>query len=122
MLNRLKKTFYWKNFVKYEDKTDKDGFLQGLAPVYSETLSARANVSANIGSADMELFGHLLEYDRVIVTKQTDIELNENSIVWLDGKQPPEPHNYIVVRKSVSNNVVTFALKRVEVGTNENQG
>ncbi len=120
MLSRLKKTFYWQNFVGYKDKTDDKGLLLGTFPEYSETFSARANVSANKGSAEAEMFGNLLEYDRVIVTRQTDIDMDENSIIWLDGAKPPKPHNYIVARKAVSNNIAVFALKRVEVGNETN--
>ncbi len=120
MLNRLKRPFYWQNFAGYEDRTDDDGVLAGTFPTYSETFSARANVSANKGSAEAEMFGNLLEYDRVIVTRQTDIDMNENSIIWLDGAKPPDPYNYIVARKAVSNNIAVFALKRVEVGNEDN--
>lgn len=120
MLSRLMKIFYWQNFVEYKDKTNNSGLLLGTFPVYSETLSARANVSANKGSAEAEMFGNLLEYDRVIITRQTDIDMDENSIVWLDGTKPPKPHNYIVARKAESNNIVAFALKRVEAGNEDN--
>ena len=121
MLSRLMKQFYWKNFEGYKDKVDKDGYLTGTEIIYSKTLSARANVSANKGSADSEVFGNLLEYDRVIITRDTELDLSENSIVWLDGAKPPDPHNYIVVRKALSNNYLLFALKRVET-SNETTG
>jgi len=120
MLNRLKRPFYWQNFAGYEDRTDDAGVLAVTFPTYSETFSARANVSANKGSAEAEMFGNLLEYDRVIVTRQTDIDMNETSIIWLDGAKPPDPYNYIVARKAVSNNIAVFALKRVEVGNEDN--
>lgn len=115
MLERLKKRFYWKNFVGKEDVFDDNGLFQRSVPKYSDAFEARANISSNKGTAEAETFGALLEYDRLIVSEDVTIDMNENSIVWLDGVQPPAPYNYIVVRKSVSNNYVVFALKRVEV-------
>lgn len=116
MLDRLKARFYWKNFVELEEKYKENGLFDGFTPSYSEVFSARANISANKGTAETEMFGNLLEYDRTIVARGDEIDMDENSIVWLDGAIPPDPHNYIVVRKSVSGNYTVFALKRVEVG------
>lgn len=118
MLDRLKQTVKWQNFTKYKDKFDENGEFIGSLPEHSETLTARVNVSAAKGTAEQEMFGALLEYDRTIAVKH-DIPMDENSIVWLDGKEPPEPHNYIVVRKSKSGNYTVFALKRVEVGADD---
>lgn len=113
-LDRRKQTFYWQNFLKFEDKFDENGQFLGTFPKYGETQSARANVSAAKGAAEQEMFGNLLEYDRTIAVK-FPIDLNENSLVWLDGAKPPDPHNYIVARKSQSGNYTVFALKRVEL-------
>ncbi len=116
MLDRLKKRFYWKNFVKLKKKFKQNGLFDGFDPLYSEVFSARANISSNKGTAEAEMFGNLLEYDRTIVVRGDEINMDENSIVWLDGVMPPDPHNYIVARKSASGNYTVFALKRVEVG------
>lgn len=109
----------WKNFSRYTDKYDDNGELLGTLPEYSEPLTMRVNVSAAKGTAEQEMFGTLLEYDRTIAVKH-DIDMDENSIVWLDGKPVTEPHNYIVMRKSKSGNYTVLALKRVEISGDEN--
>lgn len=114
MLERLKQTLYWQNYEKSANDYDLDGNFIGDEPVYGETQSIRANISAARGAAEQEMFGNLLEYDRTIAIR-FQIDINENSIVWLDGAKPPEPHNYIVLRKSQSNNYTVLALKRVEL-------
>ncbi|MCM1276057.1 MAG: hypothetical protein NC299_11960 [Lachnospiraceae bacterium] len=114
MLERVKQTFFWQNFKGYKDKFDDDGQLLGTFPEYSETQSARANISAAKGTAEQEMFGALLEYDRTIAVK-FPLDMDEHSLVWLDGAEPPKPHNYIVVRKSQSGNYTVFALQRVEL-------
>lgn len=114
MLERLKQTLYWQNFDGYKDEYDLAGNILGTFPSYGETKSARAHISAAKGAAEQEMFGNLLEYDRTVAVK-FQIDMNENSVVWLDGAKPPEPHNYIVVRKSQSGNYIVLALKRVEL-------
>ncbi len=120
MLDRVKQTLYWQNFKGYKDEYDEDGQIRGTFPEYSETMTARANISSAKGAAEQEMFGNLLEYDRTIAVKRS-LPINENSIIWLDGSKPPDPHNYIVVRKSQSGNYTVFALKRVEL-SNEMRG
>lgn len=115
MLERLKTTLYWKNYIGDEESYDDEGNYLGDIPRYSDEFSARMNISPNKGTADNELFGNLLDYDRTIATKDTAISITENSILWLDGAKPPAPHNYVVLRKAVSNNIAVFAIKRVEV-------
>ena len=114
MLERLKSTLYWQNFAGYVDKTDEYGNILGTVPEYGETQMARVNISAAKGAAEQEMFGALVAYDRTIAFKHT-LDINENSIVWLDGAKPPQPYNYIVKRKSVSNNYTVLALQRVEL-------
>ena len=40
--------------------------------------------------------------------------IDENTIVWF-GAAPPDPHNYIVVRKADSKNGILYALLEVTV-------
>lgn len=121
MLERVKKTLYWQNFLKYADKTDENGYILGTYPEYGEVQTTRANISTEKGEAVQEMFGALKEYDRVLLVRH-QIDMNENSLVWLDGAKPPQPHNYIVLRKAISNNYTAFALQRVELGDNTDDG
>ena len=114
ILERAKRTLYWQNFIGYTDEYDDEGQFIGTFSKYGETQTARASVSAAKGAAEQEMFGNLLEYDRTVATK-FPLDMNENSLVWLDGEKPPDPHNYIVARKSQSGNYTVFALKRVEL-------
>lgn len=115
MLERLKTTLYWKNYMGDVERYDDEGRYLGDEPTYSDVFEARLNISPNKGSSERELFGNLLDYDRTIATSNTSIGIDENSILWLDGIAPPSPHNYVVLRKAVSNNIAVFAIKRVEV-------
>lgn len=114
MLERLKRPLYWKNFVKREKRYDLSGQYLGEFPSYGETQYIRANISVVTGAAEQELFGNLLEYDRIIKVRY-DVDIDENSLVWLDGVEPPAAHNYIVKKKAVSGNYTLLGLQRVEV-------
>lgn len=114
MLERLKRPLYWKNFVKREKRLTMSGEYLGEYPVYGETQYIRANISVVTGGAEQELFGNLLEYDRIIKVRY-DVDIDENSLVWLDGIEPPAAHNYIVKKKAVSGNYTLLGLQRVEV-------
>ena len=115
MLERIKQSFFWKSFKGYADKRDSNGYLIGTFAEYGDPQTARANVSAAKGFAEQEMFGNLLNYDRVIVSRIA-LDMDENSLVWLDGETPDKsPHNYIVSRVSKSGNYTVYALKRVEL-------
>lgn len=117
MLERVKQSFFWKKFKGYADKRDSNGYLLGTFAEYGEAQAARANISAAKGTAEQEMFGNLLDYDRVITSK-VPLDMDENSLVWLDGEAPDKsPHNYIVTRVSKSGNYTVYALKRVELSS-----
>lgn len=42
-------------------------------------------------------------------------EIDENSILWVDGADTSGPHNYIVKEKSVWKNSAQYAIKQVDV-------
>lgn len=116
MLERLKRQVYFRQYLGLQDELDENNDIVGQAPVYSETFSERMGQSAAKGTAESAIFGNLLDYDRTLTTKHLDCPMAENSIVWLDGAVPENnPHNYIVLRKAVTNNYVVYAVKRVEV-------
>ena len=88
-----------------------NAYHPGLAPLRAEKTALEKEIRA----AGDEEKPALLEKRRQLAV-QEEINMDENSIVWLDGVMPPDPHNYIVARKSASGNYTVFALKRVEVG------
>ena len=58
---------------------------------YSTPTAIKANVSPATGQSDTEMFGNLTDYDRVILTADTTLEIDENSIFWIDTTPPQEP-------------------------------
>lgn len=72
-------------------------------------------VSPNKGSSEVEQFGSTEDYDRTATTADTKVEINENSVLWVDGADTDGPWNYIVKLKAVWKNSVQLAIKKVTV-------
>ena len=114
-LGRNKQTLYYATYVS-ETEIVRNGLKTGhYESTYSSPVKARMNISPARGSAVSEPFGINTNYDKTAVTYDTNCPMDEKSIVWV-GIEPTEPHNYVVARKAVSLNSVTYALKEVTNG------
>ncbi len=114
-LGRNKTTLYHAEYVS-EVQTERNGLKTGhYESSYTDPVKERMNISPARGSAISEPFGIDTDYSKTAVTSNMNTAMDEKSIVWI-GKDPSEPHNYVVVRKAVSLNHITFALKEVTNG------
>ena len=122
---------------------DEDGDETGeVIPCYEEAEGYYANVSPATGQAQVEQFGSLDEYDKVIFTADTGCPIDEHTVLFLD-KEPeyrtvvvghqtvvdPETgretqkditvklpvYDYIVRRVAQSLNCVSIAVRKVTV-------
>lgn len=84
-------------------------------PSYSELKSAMLCVSPNKGNSEVEQFGSNEDYDRTATTADTMCEIDENSVLWVDGADTDGPYNYIVKRRAPWKNSIQYAIKRVTV-------
>ena len=116
LLDRNKKTIYFKTFTKVEQNTDSNGLYTGeYSPTYSELQTIRVHVSPASGAAVQELFGIETNYALIILTEDMNCALDEYSIVWVD-KDTAKGHNYVVARKSKGLNHIAYALNEVDHG------
>ena len=113
---RNRKKFY---YALYQDKVeivDEDGYKTGeWGTGYSEPIMAKGNISPATGNSNTEQFGNLENYDKVIVTHDMNIPIDENSILWVDQLDTEEEHDYIVKRVAKSLNVVSIAIAKVNI-------
>ena len=111
-----KKTFY---FRPYEGKTeilDDDGYGTGNYQLSYGTLhECRGSISPNKGRASIEMFGTDLSYNKTIIVDDMDIEMDENSIVWIKKDPIAQPHDFVVVARADGLYNVSFAIKEVDV-------
>lgn len=107
---------FYKNYEGDQEIIDPWGNHTGIyAPIYSDLKSTMIAVSSSKGSSELYEFGTLLEYDRTMTTSDTKCEINESSILWVDGADTDGAYNYIVKRRAPWKNGILFAIKEVTV-------
>ena len=119
---------------------DEDGNETGeIIPEYESAVQMWANISPAMGQAQVEQFGSLEGYDKVLFTKDMDCPIDENTLLFID-KQPEytsvvthrvvdvstvseivsvtyqQPANdYVVKRVAKSLNAIAIAVRKVNV-------
>lgn len=130
-------TDFW--FCQYDPSirhivVDENGNETGeVVPHYGEVNPFWANVSPAAGAAQFEQFGNMGNYDRVIVTRDMECPINENSVLFLD-KEPEyteletegeggetvtyllPKYNYLVKSVARGLDAIAIAVRKVDVG------
>ena len=120
-LQRNKRDVWYSLYLGETEMTDADGNYTGETAIsYAEPVKIRANVSPATGQSNMEMFGNLTDYDRVIVTDEVDIPVDENSVIWIDMTPEDGEYNYVVRRVARSFNSVSIAVRKVDVTDADN--
>ena len=111
-------------YLLYDHKgpvKDEDGNETGESQVFYKTaVQMCANVSAATGTAQVEQFGNLAGYDKVIVTDDLTCPIDENTVLFLD-KEPEYDddglplYDYLVKRVAKSLNSISYAVSKVSV-------
>jgi hypothetical protein len=97
---------------------DSEGFETGEnVKSYSKPMKKRMSVSAANGNVQSDIFGNITQYDRVLITDDPKIKVDENSIFFIERPYTekgglPEP-DYVVAGIARSLNYVSIAVKQV---------
>lgn len=115
-LRRNQTAIYYKNYIGEDEIIDEYGNATGsFEKKYGGLKKIDISVSGNIGTSEYQTFGKNLDYDRTLSTSDMSCDIDENSILWLDGADTGKPHNYIVKKRSPTINQIQFAIKQVNV-------
>lgn len=97
---------------------------------YSNLIKCKGNISAAQGEVQSRQFGDSESYDKVIVLDNTNIPIDEYSILWVDTTPLVDnscqlvlnddgevitPHDYIVKKVARSLNSISIAISKVSV-------
>lgn len=89
--------------------------------VYELPTYMEANISAENGKTQTEMFGSDADYDRVIVSDEINCPMDEHSVLWVD-KEPeydgdgyPSKWDYIVKKVAHPLDSIAYAIKKVDV-------
>lgn len=92
-----------------------------IIPKYGEAQELWANISAARGASQVEAFGDVDNYDKVICTTWMDCPIDENTVLFID-KQPETvtvgdvslpKYDYVVKRVAKSMNNIMIAVAKV---------
>lgn len=115
-LERNKVDVYYANYTGKVDAVDEDGNFTGeTISSYTDPKLLRINTSPASGEVTTQLFTPLTDYDRVLLTDDTSLDVDENTVFWIEADPVTEPFNYIVKKKAKSLNSLGIAVKEVKV-------
>lgn len=112
---------YYKLYQGEEEIIDEYGNPTGSYAVQYGPLNLTSLcVSPNKGTSDVQQFGSLEDYDRTMTTADTSCEIDEDTVLWVDGADTSGPWNAIVKERAPWKNSVSYAIKMVKISTGEN--
>lgn len=116
-LMRNKRPIVFKNFVSTGYAVDSQGRKTGQKEVvYSGPITVYGTVSTPTGSITLEMFGTNEVYDKIVVLDQTDINISETSILWIDVQYADGvPYDYKVKKVIRNHNFLTIGVRKVDV-------
>lgn len=120
IMERNKQKLTYLLFDHSESLVDEYGNETGESRViYQEPIVLFANISPAGGTSQVEQFGNLTGYDKVVVTDDISCAIDENTVLFVD-KEPEykdgDPiYDYIVKRVAKSLNSISYAIARVDV-------
>lgn len=121
-LKRNKRPVWYCLYQGETELTDSDGNYTGETGVtYAAPVQVLANVSPATGQSNLEMFGNLTDYDRVIVSDDTTLPIDENTVLFIDSTPTTGAgeygYDYIVRRVAKSINSIAIAVRKVDVTT-----
>ena len=84
MCFRNKQKFWYALYNGVVESYDEYGNQNGTSATYGNPVEASANISPANGAVIQREFGDDDSYDKVIVTGDRDIPLDEYSVLWVD--------------------------------------
>ena len=114
---RNKVPFWYCLYLGEQVITDSEGYETGeKETLYSDPVEVHGNVSPAQGEVQLEQFGNLIQYDKVIILEDENCPINENTLLYVDhapgtGVEP----DYIVKRVARSLHGVSYAISKVTI-------
>lgn len=122
LFDHYKQSIWYCTYNGRTRQTDSDGNLIGeKKPSYNQAVEMRIHVGWARGTADTDIFGIALDYDKPMVTDNLSCPIDENTVLFVE-KQPEydqttglPKYDYIVKRVAKSKNYITYAIKKVSI-------
>lgn len=112
-----KRLIYYAQPLPPQPVLDEDGYETGEMD-YSATTKpkpCRINVTPAMGEIVTRQFGNLEEYDKILVTASTDLDIKEDTVLWVDDLDTNKPYDYIVKKVARGITTTSYAIRKVNV-------
>lgn len=116
---------FWYALYDHEEEVFEDGYRVGVKSVYQNPVQAFGNVAYELSQTYTEMMtGVAKNYQMFLSPMPVDCPIDEQSILWIDTM--PEikddgstdtPHDYIVIRKAKSLNMVRYRIHAANSGS-----
>lgn len=83
--------------------------------LYGKMRETKLCISPNKGRSEINMFGTFADYDRTMTTSDTNCEIDETAVLWIDGADLDGPWNYQVKLRAPWKNSISYAIKRVDI-------
>lgn len=120
LLNRNLKSVTFCNYFGESVVRDVNGYETGEKKIlYTDAKTVKCNVSPEKGKAQLEVFGNLDSYDKVLLL-DNDYDIDENTVFFIDKAPAYDSagrplYDYVVRRVAKSLNSVSVAVSKVSV-------
>ena len=112
-LRKNQRKLFYASYLSSEPIIDEYGNdTLEVSQVYEEPKMFSCNYSSNVGAVEVESFGNISNYSRVISFTGTECPLKEKDKVWIN-KEVTENANYQVIKVADSLNSFLIALEEI---------
>ena len=120
LLKRNLKTIHYCLYKEKEPILDDDGNETGEYQIgYEEPVSLDCSISSATGNVQVEMFGDLEAYDKVLITDDMNCPIDENTMLFVDKdvEQSEDRYlfDYMIRRVAKSLNCIAIAVSKVTV-------
>ena len=120
LMKRNLKPVHYCLYKGREPLLDDDGNETGEYQVgYESPVELQCSVSPATGYAQVNMFGNLDSYDKVLITDDMSCPIDENTVLFVDSKpgyrQGKPAFDYTVKRVAKSLNTISYAVSKVKV-------
>lgn len=120
LMNRNKIPVYYCLYKGKKALLDEEGNETSEYEVeYKRPAKLMCSVSHATGYAQMDMFGKLDSYDKVLITDDTTCPIDENTVLFVDKRpdfrQGKPAFDYVVQRVAKSPNSISYAIAKVRV-------
>lgn len=110
-LARNRRKIYYALCTGYSENDDHEE-----QPVYGAPQELQIRVGRGTGGVYNDAFGKRITRERKLVTTQTDLPIDENTVFWIDTDDTSKPHDHVMAAPpSVGLTEVVYHLKRVDI-------